>query len=100
MRASGSTTAKARRTAKRAPEAPSRDVYQAPAANHPSLRARRVLNIPLLACPVAAGANVLAQVIGVGRFFMTVPATSSRLSAEFAGIAPAASLSGVVELQR
>jgi Flp pilus assembly protein TadG len=60
-------------------------VYQAPAANHPSLRARRVLNIPLLACPVAAGANVLAQVIGVGRFFMTAPATASMISAEFAG---------------
>jgi hypothetical protein len=35
----------------------------------------------------------------VGRFFMTVPATSTSLSAEFAGAVPLSTLSGVVELQ-
>lgn len=63
-------------------------MFQAPTAGRPSLRGRRLLNIPFLACPVAAGSNVLAQVIGVGRFFMTAPATGSVISAEFAGTVP------------
>lgn len=75
--------------------------FLAPSSEHlPGVANRRVLNVALLECPVASGAIASATVLGVGRFFMTVPATSSRLSAEFAGIAPAASLSGVVELQR
>ena len=59
---------------------------------------RRVLNVPLLECPVAAGANVTARVLAVGKFFMTEPATTSRLVAEFAGIAPEQSLVDQVEL--
>ena len=59
---------------------------------------RRVLNVPLLACPVATGSNVTAQVLAVGKFFMTEPATSSRIVAEFAGIAPEQSLVDQVEL--
>ncbi|WP_371868907.1 pilus assembly protein TadG-related protein [Duganella lactea] len=75
--------------------------FQAPSTPHlPGVANRRVLNVALLACPVAAGAIASASVLGVGRFFMTVPATSSSLSAEFAGVAPAASLSGAVELKR
>ena len=61
------------------------------------LRHRRVLHLPLLACPVA-GAN--ANVLAIGRFFMTVPATATSISAEFAGIASAESLQGSVELFR
>lgn len=75
--------------------------FQAPSAAHlPGVANRRVLNVALLACPVASGTIATATVLGVGRFLMTVPATSSSLSAEFAGVAPASSLSGVVELQR
>jgi len=74
--------------------------FQAPApARQPGLAGRRVLNVALLACPVPAGATATATVLGVGRFFMMVPATATSLSAEFAGVAPAASLLGTVELQ-
>jgi Flp pilus assembly protein TadG len=74
--------------------------FLAPIADHqPGVARRRVLNVALLACPVAAGAITSASVLGVGRFFMTVPATSTSLSAEFAGAVPLSTLSGVVELQ-
>lgn len=58
---------------------------------------RRVLNVPLLSCPVA-GSGVPATVLAVARFFMTIPATPLSISAEFAGIAPEQSLTGPVEL--
>jgi hypothetical protein len=56
--------------------------------------------VPLLACSPSApaGANVNATVIGIGKFFMTVPATEDSLIAEFAGLIPEQSLSGQVEL--
>lgn len=72
--------------------------YQATAAPNfsaPSTRGvpnRRVLNIPLLDCPVPAGTTVTANVRGIGRFFMTVPATSSTLYAEFGGLVTDGSL--------
>jgi hypothetical protein len=56
---------------------------------------RRVLNIPLLRCPVSSGS---AEVLGVGRFYMTVPATKDDLFAEFTGLARRQSLTGKVEL--
>ncbi|RJG11604.1 pilus assembly protein TadE [Massilia cavernae] len=69
-------------------------------ANRPGVRDRRVLNIPLLSCPVPAGTgvNVTATVLAIGKFFMTVPATPTTLSAEFAGVVPEQSLGGSVEL--
>lgn len=75
--------------------------YVAPGpANRPlAVPRRRVLNIPLLSCsPAPAGANAQATVAGIGRFFMTIPATDESLVAEFAGIVPEQSLSGRVEL--
>ena len=73
--------------------------FQAPgSANGPGLRLRRVLNVPLLACPVAAGATAAANVLAVARFFMTVPATKDNLYAEFAGIVPEQSLGAPPEL--
>lgn len=73
--------------------------FQAPsAANLPGLRQRRVLNVALLACPVAAGATASATVLAVGRFFMTAPATATTLYAEFAGAVPDQALGGAVEL--
>ncbi|MYM25397.1 pilus assembly protein TadE [Duganella sp. FT135W] len=75
--------------------------FLAPSTAHkPGLGGRRVLNVALLACPVPAGAIATATVLGIGRFFMTVPATATSISAEFAGVAPPSSLAGVVELQR
>jgi type II secretory pathway pseudopilin PulG len=46
---------------------------------------RRVLNVPLLQCPFAGST---ATVLGIGRFLMTTPATSSPLGvhAEFGGL--------------
>ncbi|WP_306392512.1 pilus assembly protein TadG-related protein [Telluria beijingensis] len=62
-----------------------------------AVRGRRLLNIPLLSCPVAPGFHATATVLGVGRFFMTVPATATTLHAEFAGLLPARRLAGKVE---
>jgi hypothetical protein len=60
---------------------------------------RRVLNIPLLSCgSVPSGSNVPATVKGIGKFFMTVPATKDSLIAEFAGTVPEDSLTGPAEL--
>lgn len=69
-------------------------------SNNPRLaeERRRVLNVPLLACPVAPGINVNATVLAVGKFFMTVPATPTAVVGEFAGIAPASTLVDQVEL--
>lgn len=67
-------------------------------ANRPGLANRRVLNVALLSCPVGAGATVNANVLGIGRFFMTVPATATRLYAEFAGAVAEPALGGQVEL--
>lgn len=74
--------------------------YSAPSADHLAISqtGRRVLNIPLLACPVPSGADATATVLGIGRFFMTVPATSTTISAEFAGTVPESVLVGKVEL--
>jgi hypothetical protein len=44
---------------------------------------RRVLNVPLLSCPVSGNS---ATVSGIGRFFMTVPSDGTHLYAEFAGL--------------
>jgi hypothetical protein len=59
-----------------------------------------VLNVPLLDCPVAAGADAQAAVLAIGKFFMTVPATATSINAEFAGIASGDALSGSVELYK
>jgi hypothetical protein len=76
--------------------------YLGPRASHLEISTlhRRVLNVPLLSCSPSApsGANVDAQVVGIGKFFMTVPATKNSLIAEFAGLIPEQALSGQVEL--
>lgn len=60
----------------------------------------RVLYIPLLSCAngVPSGADVTATVAGIGKFFMTVPATPNTLIAEFAGAVQEKQLTGDVEL--
>ena len=59
--------------------------FQAPTGSNKGMRHRRVLNVPLLECPVSGSK---ATVLGIGRFFMTVPADSAHLYAEFAGLVP------------
>lgn len=73
------------------------DVFYKPPSNSSNkfLRNRRVLNLPLLACPVVDGK---ASVLGIGRFFMTVPATSTSLYGEFAGLVPEQALGTQVVL--
>lgn len=74
--------------------------YRAPSGAHLpiSLSNRRLLHIPLLSCPVPPGTNVGATAVAVGKFFMTVPATSTSVVAEFAGIAHESTISGQVLL--
>lgn len=73
--------------------------FLAPSVPHqPGVANRRILNVALLACPVAGGATVAVSVIGIGKFFMTVPATATSLFAEFGGAVEEQSLGGTVEL--
>lgn len=73
--------------------------YKAPSAAHLaiSVEQRRVLNVPLLDCG-ATGTGLPSTVLGIGKFFMTVPATDTRLIAEFGGLVPEQALTGRVEL--
>lgn len=59
--------------------------YRAPPAGNKFLRGRRVLNLPLLECPVSGNR---ATVLAIGRFFMTTQATSTSLYGEFGGLVP------------
>lgn len=61
----------------------------------PGSKFRRVLNVPLLACPVTGSA---ATVLAVGKFFMTVPADATSIYAEFGGVATEDALGGRVEI--
>lgn len=67
-------------------------------ASYKTVYNTRMLRIPLLRCPVAAGSMVTATVQGIGRFFMTVPASSTTLYAEFAGIEPWSATGGNARL--
>lgn len=69
----------------------------APATNFPGVMYRRVLNIPLLSC---AGGSAAGSVLAIGRFFMTVPADTNGIYAEFAGVTLQEQVSGPVELYR
>ena len=79
-------------------KAPSGANFLGPSAAHKGIANRRVLNVALLSCPVAAGALNTATVLGVGKFLMTVPATATTLYAEFGGLAAEQTLDGAVEL--
>ena len=74
----------------------------APTGN-PGRKDRRLLYVPLLACPLPAGANVDGTVLAVARFFMTAQASATEVPGEFAGILSAkevAALATDVELLR
>ena len=72
--------------------------FQTPPVGNTGVAQRRVLNIALLACPVPAGSDVLAVVRGIGRFYMTAPASNGMLSAEFDGLVDEGTLVGPAEL--
>lgn len=74
--------------------------FQAPPVAQKGVTNRRVLTVPLLACPVATGGPEPATVLAIGKFLMTVPATPTTLYAEFGGLAPEHTLGGPVELYR
>lgn len=59
---------------------------------------RRVLNIPLLRCPVPAGSPTSAEILAIAKFLMTAQATENELFGEFTGLARPESLGGQVEL--
>lgn len=69
--------------------------------NSSGLKDRRVLSIPLLACP-GGNPGAPASVLGIGRFFMTARATSSPaiVPGEFAGMVQAGVAVGSVALYR
>lgn len=71
---------------------------QSQAPSRPGASNRRVLNVALLACPVAPGSA--ATVLGIGKFLMTVPATASAVYGEFGGLASEPALTASVELFR
>lgn len=65
--------------------------YLAP--SHTGVARRRVLNLPLLACPDPVGGNYsTAAVLAIGQFFMSAKASAAGptpiISGEFAGILP------------
>ncbi|TFW29878.1 pilus assembly protein TadG-related protein [Massilia horti] len=76
---------------------PSASITSPPAlARRPGVANRRVLNVPILDCATMSGST--ATVLAVGRFFMTVQATTSAISAEFAGATSEVQAGGPVEL--
>ncbi|WP_256081211.1 pilus assembly protein TadG-related protein [Massilia sp. YIM B04103] len=90
-----------------APTAPSYPALSAPyaamvtaPAGNVGVARRRLLQIPLLACPVPAGQLQQASVLAIGTFFMVAPASGAAISAEFAGLANEQSLGTPVELLR
>lgn len=74
------------------------DTYSPPTGTRKGVRGRRILNIPLLECPLPVTTPAPATVLAIGRFLMTVPASSSQLSAEFGGIVSQQTIGGNVEL--
>jgi Flp pilus assembly protein TadG len=66
-------------------------------ARKPGLKYRRVLNIPLLSCPVSGST---ASVLAVAKFFMTIPADATSLHAEFGGILSEEQRGNPVEIYR
>lgn len=74
--------------------------FQAPSPSHPGKADRRVLNLLIVDCddpaypvPGPGAACATVKVLGIGKFFMQVPADSSgspkKLHGEFAGLLPA-----------
>jgi hypothetical protein len=74
--------------------------FLGPSGGLKGVRDRRVLNIPILECPVSGGSPAAARVAAIAKFFMTQQATDQKLYAEFAGLVLESTLGGQVELYR
>jgi len=77
--------------------------FKSPPTGQPGRKERRLLYVPLLACPVPAGVNVDGTVLAVARFFLTAQASATEVPGEFAGILSAKELAALatdVELQQ
>lgn len=76
------------------------DTVEKPRVEHRPFaqRGRRILNIPLLSCTTSPETSGTAEVLAVGRFLMTIPATSTTIHGEFAGVLPQERIVGTVEL--
>lgn len=61
---------------------------------------RRLLNVPLLSCPVAGGTYAQASVVAFARFLLTAPASATEVPAEFVGIVGEATLASAIGLYR
>jgi hypothetical protein len=66
-----------------------------PSAGTPSRKDRRLLYVPLLSCPIAAGSAVDGTVLAVARFLLTAQASASEVPGEFAGILSAKELAAL-----
>jgi len=64
-------------------------------ARKPGTMYRRILNIPLLSCPVTGST---ATALAIGKFLMTIQASSTAVYAEFGGITTEDQLGGPVEI--
>jgi hypothetical protein len=56
---------------------------------------RRLLYVPLLDCPIAAGTQVQGSALAVARFLLTARASASAVPGEFAGILTAAEVAAL-----
>lgn len=56
---------------------------------------RRLLHVPLLACPIAAGSQVQGSVLAVARFLLTARASATVVPGEFAGILSASEVAAL-----
>ncbi|WEF32317.1 pilus assembly protein TadG-related protein [Pseudoduganella chitinolytica] len=61
---------------------------------------RRLLHVPLLSCPVAAGTHAQASVVAFARFLLTAPASATEVPGEFVGIVSEAALVTAIGLHR
>lgn len=97
--APGAPTPKSYPSGTTTPYVSSSSTYTAgPPTTQRGIANRRVLRVPLLACPVAASGT--ANVLGIAKFLLTAPATSTSVPAEFGGMVPEHALAGNVELYR
>ncbi|MGW8389907.1 pilus assembly protein TadG-related protein [Pseudoduganella sp. HUAS MS19] len=60
--------------------------FKTPPAGYLGRKDRRLLYVPLLACPLPAGVHVDGTVLAVARFFLAAQASAAEVPGEFAGI--------------
>jgi hypothetical protein len=70
------------------------------ASAQPGRANRRLLHVPLLSCPVAAGTLAQASVLAYARFLLTAPASATEVPGEFVGIVSEAALGTAIGLYR